>query len=492
MTSRGGFILLLSFAFMLVLAGLAAGLLFMATYETRDIGVQVEDNKLLNLAEAGVQRALRVIRDDVLSTTQTGTADLRGSNTSGSVSVLNPGRISYIDNRSATVNNNSDVALLRSFDLNYLNTRIVSVFLRIRASRAAAGGGATIQASYTTNGVFPQAGNTVLTQALTTALTDYSANITNDRSWSWPVINSSNFILRAARTAGASNVNIDAIYLRITYEIDTNTESWYTGSYASFPVSLGSGTIQSVSITAEQGKAHLNTASQVLLRYLMEERGVVSATANTLATNIVSYRASKPFDLVEELQQVSAMTQAVYGLIKDYVTVYSYINTSATRPGGSRAPININTAPREVLEAVFDAIPLGATDAASLATDIINARTANPFTCFYSSDPLVTTDFYDFVRSRSYLSTAGNPDEQDRVLDNVDASNLIPVSGSSGFNAVTTEFCYDVSSFKVESLADIGGRRLRLKTILGDDGSKAFTTYSGDTTLTGYRKENFE
>lgn len=489
-----GFILLLTFILMLTLVLLGGALLYMITYESRDTAIQFEDAKLINLAEAGLQRAQRAIRDDVLSSTQSGTAYLRGADTTGSVSVDNVSRIRYLgeSSGSATINNNADAALLMTFDANYVNARIVSVYLGVRASRASSGGGATLQASYTTNGAFPQAGNTVLTQALTTSLAYYSANISSDRSWTWADIMSSNFILRAVRTAGASNINLDAIYLIVTYEIDTNTESWYTGGYASFPIALGEGTIQSVSIAAEQGKVHLNTASQSLLRYLMEERGIAGATANTLATNIVNYRSVNNFDSVEELQQTSGMTSAYYDLVKDYVTVYSFINSYAQRPSAGRAPININTASREVLEAVFDSLSLGASDPASLATDIINARASAPFTCFYSSDSSVTTDFYDFARGRSYLGTSGNPDEQDRVLDNADASSLVPVPGSAGYTAQTTEFCYDVSSFKLESLADINGRRYRIKTILGDDAAHTFTNYSGDASASGWRRENFE
>jgi DNA uptake protein ComE-like DNA-binding protein len=494
MAGERGFILLLTFIFMITLTALAGALLYMVTYETRDIGIQAEDAKLLNLAEAGIQRGLRQIRDDVLTTTQTGAAYLRGADTAGSVSVGNIDRIRYVGESSgeATINDNGDIALLKTIDANYANTRIVSVYLGVRASRVSGGTGATVQVSYTTSGVFPQAGNAVLTQALTTTASEYFADITSDRSWSWPVILSANFILRAARTAGNRNINLDALFLRVNYEIDTNTESWYIGSYASFPISLGSGTIQSVTLTAEQGKAHLNTASQSLLSFLMQERGIDSATANTLAADIVTYRSSKPFDTVEELRQVSGMTLANYNLLKDFVTVYSFINSGVTRPSGARAAVNINTASREVLEAVFDTLSLGASDAASLTSDIITARSASPFTCFYSFSSSVTTDFYDFVRSRSYLSASGNPDEQDRVLDNADASSLVPVAGSSGYSSTSTEFCYDTNSFKVESLAGLQGRGMRLKTILGDDGASVFTTYAGDTNSAGYRKENFE
>ena len=59
--------------------------------------------------------------------------------------------------------------------------------------------------------------------------------------------------------------------------------------------------VESAPIDDEQGKVHLNYASQSLLRYLMVECGIVDATANTLATNIVTYRGSNLFDTVEEV-----------------------------------------------------------------------------------------------------------------------------------------------------------------------------------------------
>ena len=95
MGDRRGFILLLTFIFMTALTLIVGAILFIATYETRDVGVQVDDYKLLNLSEAGVEKALRVIRDDVLTTTQTGTADLRGADTTGSVSVGIANRIRH-------------------------------------------------------------------------------------------------------------------------------------------------------------------------------------------------------------------------------------------------------------------------------------------------------------------------------------------------------------------------------------------------------------
>jgi len=486
---KSGFILILTFILMLTLVLLGGALLYMVTYETRDMGAQIQDCELLNLAEAGVQRAMREIRDDVLTITQTGIADLRGEDTSGSVSVGSINNIRYLEDPNATINDNSDIALLRAFDANYVNTGIISVLLGVRADRGGGGTGATIEVSYTTNGAFPEAGNTVLTQALTTTPTDYLVDITADRAWTWATIMSPNFILRAARTAGNRRITLDFLYLRVTYEIDTNTEPWAAGSYAAFPISLGSGTIPSISIIAEQGKVHLNTASQALLRYLMAEHGVADATANTVATSIVNYRATNNFDSIEEIQQVSGMTLSIYDAIKPDITVYSFINAYAQGPLGARAPININTASREVLEAMFDPLTFNnPSDITNLADAIISQRNTTPFTCFYASDTSVISDFYDFERSQSYLSNT----EDDRVLGNADASLLEPRSGGDSEDALTAEFCYDTNAFKVESLAEVSGRRFRVKIILGDDGAHAFTNYSADTSAVGWRRENFE
>jgi len=487
----GGFILLLSFFFMVLLVALVGALIYFVTNEAKDVAIQREDVQMVYLAEAGVERAFREIRDDYNTTTQTGTADLRGSDTNNSSNVDNDDRIRYIGEASgsATINNNSDIAQINTFDANYTNTRIVAVRLAARASRASGGTGATLQVSYTTNGSFPQAGNTVLTQALTTTMTTYTADITADRTWTWATLMSSNFNLRAVRTAGNRNINLDAIFLRVTYEIDTNTEAWSTGSYQAYPLSLGSGTVQSVSIVAEQGKVHLNTASQALLRHLMVENGIADATANMVATNIVSYRSTNKFDTIEEVQQVSGMTSAIYQAIDQDITVYSAINTNAQGPAGSRAPVNINTASQAVLEALFDPLTFdNASDIPSLASAIITQRNTAPFTCFYSSDSTVTTDFYDFVLAQAYLSSA----EKDRVLGNADASALIPQSGGANQDTLTTELSYDTNAFKVESVGRVNSRNYRVKTIVGDQGGRTFTTFSGDTTAVGYRQENFE
>ena len=474
---------------MVALTALVGALVFFVMNEGRDAAIQADDTRLLYVAEAGVERAYREIRDDYLTTTQTGIAQVRGSDTSGSSSVGTPDRARYEEDANATINANTDVLLLKTFDANYTNTKIIKIELGLLADRASGGTGATIQVSYSTTGTFPEAGNTALTQALTTTPTYYFADITADRTWSWSTIMSSNFALRGVRSAGNRSITVDYLFLRVTYGIDTNTEPWHTGSYQTYPLTIGSGTVQSVSITAEQGKVHLNTASQALLRYLMVENGVVDATANTVATNIVNYRVSNPFDTIEELKRVTGMTTAIYDAIDQDVTVYSYINSYAQQPTAARAPININTASTAVLRAIFDPLTFTiSSDITSLVNAIILQRNITPFTCFYSADLLITTDFYGFVIAQAYLSTA----EQDRVLGNADPSALVPRSGGTQEDALTTEFSYDTNSFKVESVGQLNSRNLRVTTLLGNHGTRTFTNSAGDTSYVGYRRENFE
>jgi Tfp pilus assembly protein PilX len=479
MKNRRGFILLLTLIFMTVLTVFTGALIYMATADMRSSAPQSDDVNLAGLADAGINIAHRAIRDDYLTTTSTGVADLRGATSS-------PANMQYIDGTNAVIS--TGTATVSVFDSNYANTRIISVVPYIKASRATGGQGATIQFAYTTNG---STYNTVLTQVLpsSTTLVDYAGTAISGLTWAQ--IMSPNFILRATRTTGNRNVNIDAMYLRVTYGIDTLKEAPATGSYATFPISLSGGTIESIAITDESGKAHLNYSSQSLLTNLFTNLGIASAA--TKAANIVNYRGaslSNPFDSVEELQQVTGITAADYAAIKNYVTVYSHVSSNVYRPAGSRAPININTASSAVLKSVFDSLGLGTGEAQSLANDIVTFRNSTPFTCFYSSNAAVTADFNHFIAGRSYLTAT----ERNIVLDNCDASSLIPVSGYAGYNCTTTELCYAGEAFYIDVLARMGAINLRVKTLRGNDGSRVFSTYTTEpvSAYSGWRKENYE
>jgi len=488
MNNKRGFILILTFMFMVALTLMVMGFLFMASYEVRDTGAGGDDMKLLYLADAGVDRAYRALRDNYATSTQTGTADLRGGDTSLSLTMTSPTNMYYIDTLYATIDNNADQAIIRTFDTNYTNTRIISVVPYVQAGRATGGTGSTIQFSYTTDGVNYIA---VLNQALPNSVTLVNYPGTAIAGLTWAQITSSNFRLRSIRTAGNRNAYIGAMYLRVTYGIDTLTESWNNASYTVlFPITLGGGTIESAIMTDEASKVHLNYASQALIQNLLTNIGGI-ANAATKAADIVTYRGAgltNPFDSVEELQRVSSITAADYTAAKNYFTVYSFINSNSNRPTAARAPVNINTAPFTVLKAIFDPLTLGAGDSTTLANDTITAR-ATPFTCFYSSNAAVTTDFRDFVNARAYLTAT----ERLEVLNNADASILPPVSAPGTVTGLrTTEFCYAGTAFNINSLASVNNRNFRVNTIRGSSGTKTFTNFVSDATSVGYRAENFE
>ena len=247
MKSRRGFILLLTLIFMTILTVFTGALIYMASADMKNVASQSDDVNLTGLADAGIDRAYREIRDDYTLTTSQGTADLRGADTSLSISIGSPNNMSYVDTTTATINNNTDQAILRTFDSNYTNTKIISIELRARASRAGGGGSnPDIQVSYTTDGVsYTPAISQTITSTTVGELTP--ADITGSLTWS--TIMSSNFRLRAMRTAGTRNINLDSMYLRVTYGIDTAAEGWATGSYASFPISLSGGTIESITLS---------------------------------------------------------------------------------------------------------------------------------------------------------------------------------------------------------------------------------------------------
>lgn len=266
---------------------------------------------------------------------------------------------------------------------------------------------------------------------------------------------------------------------------------------------LGNGNIESVNIIDECGKVHLNYASAELLRYLMVECGIADFDARVIAQNIVDYRTKKFFDSIEEVKQVKGMTTDYYDLIRDYVTVYSFINDGVFRPTGARAPVNVNTASRGVLEAIFDPLGLGGgvapgvdkTDASRLAGDIMIRRESQPFTYFESSDPTQDgtipasnrSDFYGFINGdipgypMKYLSTK----EKRLIWDNADAS----ISDWGGGNCISTEFSYYSDGFMIDAVGKKSGSTSQVRMVIKDGGDKYLDTCIGDTALTKYWRQ---
>jgi DNA uptake protein ComE-like DNA-binding protein len=484
-----------------------------------NIGNMVASNQLtasraFYIAEAGIERAVRAIRDDT-STTQTANpaADgycaiicLDGYQYTGAGGSNYDYALFYgstdlssttnhtATNRYCTLNSTNDYVIAYDFQqrFNLMGTPILSMEIGIRVSKSSSGGtDPVLQLSYTLNG----SSYTNVGSPITVSNSAWGAPqfFTISPTPAWSALNGTNFRIRATQTNTASrNSSIDYLCIRITAKIDAITEPWYatfknaSGNPVTVNIPLSSGVVESAPIDDEHGKVHLNYASQSLLHYLMFECGIADATANTLATNIVTYRGSNWFDTVEELQQVSGMTTAYYDLIKDYVTVYSWVNSNVQRTTGSRAPININTAQRQVLEAVFDPLGLGASDPATLASAIITRRATTPFSSMISSNPADTSSgFARFLDTQTaYLSAA----EISYIRENCDASlyNRTRTASWNNSNVTTTEFCYSSKVYSVTSTGKVQNAYRITKRVFEDDGT--FTITSGALTL-NYWKE---
>ena len=162
------------------------------------------------------------------------------------------------------------------------------------------------------------------------------------------------------------------------------------------------------------------------------------------------------------------MTADYYNQIRDFVTVYSWVNADAQRPAAARAPVNINTAPFAVLAAVLDPLAIGATDHITLANAIIAQRAVTPFPCMVSSNP-ADASFSSFLNTQAYLSAA----ERAAVRENCDASyyNRTQTTSWASANVTTTEFCYNSNVYSVTSTGKVQNAFRTTKRVFGDDGS---------------------
>jgi hypothetical protein len=478
----------------------------------------------LYLAEAGIESGIRAIRDDTIANQTTNseaagycvTPSLDGYNTYPVLDDANginyPRALFYGTSLTDTTAYYCTLyptagANVQVYDFqqryNLLGTPIIGMEIGIRAQKSSTGTSPTMQLRYTTNGgtSWTNVGSPITLSTYdatwaTVPVTFYTISTTP--TWS-NLLDGTSFRIQAFRPAATGvSILIDYLCIRVTLKNDSPAEPWFTtfkdavGDPITVNLALGSGVVESLPIDDEAGKVHLNYATQALLRYLMVECGIADATANTLATNIVTYRGSNWFDSIEELMQVTGMTSTYYNQIKDKdcITVYPWVNTNVQIPTGSRAPININTAPREVLLAVFDPLGLGATDPASLADAIITQRTGtpgciisppNPFSSMISSNPAdSSSSFARFLDTQtSYLTAA----EIDAIKENCDASyyNETQTSSWTGGSVTTTEFCYSSNVYSVTAKGKVENSYRQVKRVFKDDGTFNITALWGPT-----------
>ena len=498
---------------LLVLSALGLAILSINTMSSMMLANSVDSRKSLYIAEAGIERGIRAVRDDVTAAYQTTTPSQNGyaaapSLEGATATPSSPPSPSYL--------NCPSCALERAADTDYAefysrgspgvvgpnvvltvadfyqrvnlqgNTRINKVEIGCRFRRT--GGTGTFQVSYAVSGT---AGPSSATWDATTFNPIHYLDITADRSWTWADIGNLQIIATARGNAGTGGgwfggtynnyyIQVEYFFIRITYDIDAASEPWYSawrnldaaGSPKTVNIALGSGTLVRMPVYDESEKVHINYAPQILLQSLYEKCGIPAGTAATLAASTISYRSSKLFDSIEELRRVSGMTASYYTMVRDYVTVYSWVNTSVQRPSGMRAPVNINTAPRLVLEAVLDPVNgISSAEATQIANALITFRSTTPIICLFASDQdsgeegnVPSLEY--FLRTQCGFLTAT---QRLDILENADAS--VRDWGGGTENVTTTEFCYHSPRFSVTASGSVAGSIRIVKRVFEDQDS---------------------
>ncbi|NQT06969.1 MAG: hypothetical protein HQ575_05455 [Candidatus Omnitrophica bacterium] len=323
----------------------------------------------------------------------------------------------------------------------------------------------------------------------------------------------SNFRIRAmVMNNGNMNCEVDWLSLRATVEVDSYLEPWSTsgkGYYLpkgiNFPVSLGGATLDYITVVDEAGKINLNysiTDTTVMpkiipvLKYLMETVGVSDPTglAQTITARVGS---GQLFSSIEELKDPGGIKMEAddFNKIKPYITVYSWVNNSGTRPGiviepKARAPININTANTVVLSAVFKCSTDDAFLIEWLVTDIMSRRESQPFTHMFSSyaTQAATRDLTSFAGYIQLLIDGGGGrmftvsqiSALEQIRGNADATyynktvlpaNPPPPVGYNDWTEVSTpvvEFCYSSNAFAIRAEAKSKDVSRLVRSIYGD------------------------
>lgn len=320
----------------------------------------------------------------------------------------------------------------------------------------------------------------------------------------WPYLMASSgasFMIRASAGRNNRPCDIDWLALKVTTEVDALSEPWASNSYVNLPAALGNGSVKSITTSDESGKVNINYAPYNLLRRLFYYCGITpQSTADTLATNTVNYRTSNWFNTIEEVKQIDGITDAYFDLIKDDITVYSWVNQDVTRPAGARAPVNINTASENVLWAIIRLCePGGSADerAEQVVNAIVSQRAVSPFTSMYSSYEIqpATRDLtslsgfirnlcddtsFDWLAEDSYAAAL-------RMLDIADGSYLNRELGGNwadnNEDAGGVEFCYYSHTFLIESTGRSGNIERTVIQTYGDTYNYSAYTFDSESEL---------
>lgn len=180
----------------------------------------------------------------------------------------------------------------------------------------------------------------------------------------------------------------------INTAVDTESEKWYASEPYKDDKLLDekSGyTVTKIRDCASQ--VYINDANPNLSTVL---ENLVSALGSPLTPGdgnaIVANRPSGGYTTKEQIKTVPEITETKYNAIKDYISVYGFVDSDVINPkdtttpyvASPRAPVNVNTASKEVLKAVLTGVSDGtnsisSSEADELAQHLINARPYSTF-----------------------------------------------------------------------------------------------------------------
>ena len=192
-----------------------------------------------------------------------------------------------------------------------------------------------------------------------------------------------------------------------------------------------------IKILDSASQINVNSSSANLVNILANLPGM----SGTLAANIISRRSDLGgFSFEEQIKDATGMS-SVYDSIKDYITIASWEDDSASdnynlssrsTSFSTRSPVNVNTAPREVLSAVINTYnDVAASQASNISNRLYNYSSVDPFNSWQEFETFISNNTAGFgSAARIGIKKGANP------------NRLKWLSGDSITSYSGTELCF--------------------------------------------------
>ncbi|MDD5424528.1 MAG: type II secretion system protein GspK [Candidatus Omnitrophica bacterium] len=207
---------------------------------------------------------------------------------------------------------------------------------------------------------------------------------------------------------------------------DTSSEPWYSG-YSDPGLLGGRGGYAVTAVDCARQVNVNNTGNSKLGRIIQDLNAALGSPLTSIECQAIA--ANAPYATKEEIKIKAGISAAKYNAIKDYITLYGYIDQNTFLPDDTthedRAPVNINTASEAVLRAVLRSGVNSDAKSQDLAQAIIAGR---PFTSWQQFDAFID----------DYIGLS--PTESRGVKDGANPNRTKPA-------AYSTEFCFNSGGF---------------------------------------------